>query len=78
MSCIACICKCVLLKWKRYDNVDFTREHYVTIDDFEDCVFYCQNKVPEVSESFSGVVDGLVTAYDGEHYFCSCSNYIIV
>ena len=33
--------------------------------------------MPEISENFFGVVDGLVTAYDGEHYLCSCSNSII-
>ena len=77
MSCIAYVCKCVLLKGKRYDDVDFDRECYVTIDDFEACVFYCQNEVPEISENFVGVVDGPITAYDGEHYFCSCSNHII-
>ena len=73
MSCIAYVCKCVLLKGKRYDDVDFDRERYVAIYDFEACVFYFQNEGPEISENFIGV-DGLVTAYDGEHYFCSCSN----
>ena len=37
MSCIACACKCVLLKGKRYNNVDFDREHYIAIHDFENC-----------------------------------------
>ena len=55
----------MLLKGKRYDDVYFDRERYVTIDDFETCVFYCQNEVPEISKNFFGVVDGLVTAYDG-------------
>ena len=47
MSCIANVCKCVLLKGKRYDDVDFNREHYVAIYDFEACVYHCQNEVPE-------------------------------
>ena len=77
MSCIAYVCKCVLLKGKRYDDVDFDRERYAAIDDFEACVFYCQNEVSEIPEKFFGVVDCLVTAYDGEYYFCSCSNCVI-
>ena len=77
MSCIAYVCKCVLLKEKGYDNVHFDRERYAAIDDFEACVFCCQNEVPEISEIFFGVVDGLVTVYCGEHYFCSCSNCAI-
>ena len=77
MSSTAYGCKCVLLKGKRCDDVDFDRECYVAIGDFEAWVFYCQNEVPEISENFFGVVDGLVTAYDGEHYLCSCSSCII-
>ena len=77
MSCIAYACKCLLLKGKCYNDIDFDRECYVAVDDFEACVFYCQNEVPEISEIFFGVVDRLVTAYDGEHYFYSCSNCII-
>ena len=65
MCCISYVCKCVLLKGQRYDDVYFDRERYVTIDDFEACVFYCQNEVPEISKNFFGVVGGLVTAYDG-------------
>ena len=65
------------LKGKSYDDVDFDRERYVAIDDFEACVFYCQNEVSQISENFFGVVNGLVTAFDGEHYFCSCINCII-
>ena len=71
------VCESVLLKGKRYDDVDFDRERYVAIDDFEARAFYCTNELPEISEHFFGVVDGLVTAYDGGHYFCSCSNCII-
>lgn len=37
---------------------------------------YCQNEVPEISDNFFGVVDGLITAFDGEHYFCCCSKFI--
>ena len=77
MSCIAYVYKCVLLSGKRYDDVDFDRERYVAFDDFEACVFHYQNQVPEISENFFGAVDGLVTAYDEQHYFCSCSNCII-
>ena len=77
MSCIAYVCKCVLLKEKGYDNVQFDRERYVTIDDFEACVFCCQNEVPEISEIFFDVVGGLVTVHRAEHYFCSCSNCTI-
>ena len=54
MSCIVYVCKCLLLKGKRYDDADFERERYVAIDNFEACVFYCQNEVPEISENFFG------------------------
>ena len=77
MSCIAYVSKFVLPKGKRYADVDFDRGRDVAIDDFQPCVFYCQNEVPEISENFFGVVEGLVTAYEGEHYFCSCSNCVI-
>ena len=52
MSCIAYVCKYLLLKGKRYNDVDFDRERYVAIDNFEPCVVYCQNEVPEISEFF--------------------------
>ena len=52
MSCIAYVCQYLLLKGKRYDDVDFDRERYVAIDNFEPCVVYCQNEVPEISEFF--------------------------
>ena len=39
MFCIAYVCKCVLLKGKCYDDVDFDRECYVVIDGFEACLF---------------------------------------
>ena len=35
------------------------------------------NETPQILKVFFGEVDGLVTAYDGEHYFRSCSNCII-
>ena len=57
MSCIAYV-------WKRYDDVDFDRERYVPINDFEAFLFYCQNEVPGICRNIFGVVDGLVTAYD--------------
>ena len=38
-SCIAFVCKCVLLKGKSYDEVNFHRERYVAIDDFEARIF---------------------------------------
>ena len=72
-----CLLLQVLLKGKHCDDVDFDRERYVGIDDFQACVFHCQNEVPEISENFYDVMDGLVTAYVAEHYFCSCSNCII-
>ena len=67
----------MLLKKKRSDEVDFETDRYAAIDDFQACVFYCQNEVSEVLEKIFGVVDCLVTAYDGEHCFCSCSNCVI-
>ena len=77
MSCIAYDCKCVLLKGKRYKYVYFDRERCIAVKDFENCAYYCQREVPKVSDIFFGVVNGLITAYDGEHYFCCCSKCII-
>ena len=54
MSCIAYVCKCVILKGKRYNDVDFDRECYLAINDFEACVFYCQNEAVEISENIFG------------------------
>ena len=66
----------VLLKRKRYNDIDFDSEHYIAIHDFKNWACYCQNKVPEIFDNFFGVVDGLITAFDGEHYFCCCSKFI--
>ena len=73
MSCIAYICKCVLVKGRRCTDVDCDREHYMKIQDFESCVFYCGQEVPEISDDFFGVINDLITAFDRERYFCSCS-----
>ena len=77
MFCIDYVCKRVLIKVKRYSNVYFDREQYIAVKDFENCVYYYQRRVPKVSDNFFGLIDGLITAYDGEHYFCCCSNCII-
>ena len=67
MSCIAFV----------YNDIDFDREYYIAIHDFENCAYYCHNEVLEISDNFFGVVDGLITAYDGKYYFCCCSKCII-
>ena len=41
MSCMAYVCSCVLLKGSRYSDIDFERERYTAINDFENCTFYC-------------------------------------
>ena len=56
MSCIAFV----------YNDIDFDREYYIAIHDFENCAYYCHNEVLEISDNFFGVVDGLITAYDGK------------
>ena len=71
MFCIDYVCKRVLIKVKRCSNVYFDREQYIQY------IYYYQRRVPEVSDIFFGLIDGLITAYDGEHYFCCCSNCII-
>ena len=50
---------------------------YIAINNFENCAFYCQREVPEISDEFFGVVDGLLTIFDEESYFCSCSKCIV-
>ena len=78
MSCIAYVCSCVLLKGSRYCDIDFERKRYTAINDFENCAFYCQQEVDELYyDEFFGVINGLVTVFDGEHYFCSCSKGIL-
>ena len=44
---------------------------------FENCAFHCQLEVPEICDKCFGVADGLVTIFDGESYFCSCSKCIV-
>ena len=73
MSRIAYVCKCVLIKGRRYTDVDFDRECYIKIQDFESCIFYCGQELPKISDNFFGVINGLITVFDGERYFCSCS-----
>lgn len=77
MSSITYGCKCVLDKGKRYHDVDFEKEHYITIREFNNCAYYCQREVPELHDEFFVVVEGLITVYDGQNYFCSYSKSII-
>ena len=73
MSCIAYVCKCVLIEERCYTDIDFDRECYIKIQDFESCVFYWGEKVPETSDNIFGVINNLIIVFDGECYFCSCS-----
>ena len=77
MSCIAYVCSRVLLKGSRYSDIDFDRKAYIAISNFENCTFYCQREVLEISDEFFDVVDGLVTIFDRESNFCSCSKCIV-
>ena len=78
MSCISYVRSCVILKGLRYSDIDFERERYTAINYFENCAFYCQQEVDELySDAFLGVIDGLVTVFDGECYFYSCSKCIL-
>ena len=52
MSRIAYVCKCVLIKGRRYTDVDFDRECYIKIQDFESCIFYCGQELPKISDNF--------------------------
>ena len=78
MSCISYVRSCVILKGLRYSDIYFERERYTAINYFENCAFYCQQEVDELySDAFLGVIDGLVTVFDGECYFYSCSKCIL-
>ena len=50
---------------------------YIAIRDFENCVYYCPREVPELYDELFCVVDGLMTVYDGQNYFCFYSKSII-
>ena len=74
MSYITYVCKCVLDKGKRSNDFDFDGERYISIRDFEICIFYCQVEVPELSDYFFGITDGLLTVYDGDRFFVLAVN----
>ena len=56
------------------NNAYFNKKLYIVVKDFENCAYYCEREVHEVSDNFFGVVDGLINAFDGKYYFYWCSS----
>ena len=77
MSCIAYVCKCVLLK----KNVTMTQIKTGSITlvymILKIVLITFEMKCLKFLTNFFGVVDGLMIGYDGEHYICCCSKCII-
>ena len=74
MSCIAYVCKCVLIQSPLHKELDFEGDDYTAINDFENCTFWYDREVPDLSDEFFGVVDGLVTVFDGHIFFVFAAN----
>ena len=52
MSCIAYICKCVLIQSPRHKEVDFEGDDYTAFNDFENYPFWSDREVPALSDYF--------------------------
>ena len=76
MSSIAYVCKCVIIQSPRHKEFNFEGDDYTATNDFENCVLWGDREVPDLSNEFFGVVDGLVIVFDGQViYFCFCSKW---
>ena len=70
MSCIACVCNCVLIQSPHHKELDFEGDDQTAINDIKNWAFWCDREVPDIFGEFFGVVGGLITVLDGQFFLC--------
>lgn len=77
MSCIAHVCSCLFEKRLANSASDFENEYFINVGKVDRILSHIQRMTAEYSDFFVGKFRDIITLYDGNSHFLTCTKYLL-